>query len=233
MGESTGALVVKPSIGPLKGMRMREPFSGLSHLSGAALSLIGLIILLTMARGDAWRITSFAIYGASLLILYSASAVYHLVNVEPDILEWLRKSDHAGIFILIAGTYTPVCLVPLHGAWGWSLLGVVWAIAVAGVLLEIFWRAMPDWVDLTLYLLMGWLALIAIGPIAHAVSGAALHWLIAGGVLYTVGAAVYASRRPRLWPGVFGSHDLWHLFVLGGSAAHFMMILTFSVPPAR
>ncbi|MCA1597078.1 MAG: hemolysin III family protein, partial [Chloroflexi bacterium] len=119
---------------------MREPFSGLSHLAGALLSVAGLITLLLLAHGDSWRVTSFAIYGASLILLYSASAVYHLAPAEPAALDRLRRCDHAGIFILIAGSYTPVCLVALRGGWGWTLFGIVWGVALVGVVMEILWR---------------------------------------------------------------------------------------------
>lgn len=217
---------------PRSRFHMREPFSGLSHLAGAAMSLAGLVLLLALSGGDPWRTTSFGIYGASLVILYSASATYHLWSADEETLERLRKFDHVGIFLLIAGSYTPVCLVPLRDVWGWSLLGVVWGIAVLGILAVLFWRGMPIWFDLVLYIVMGWVAILGIGHIAHAIGSAGVWWLISGGVFYTVGAVVYASKRPRLWPNTFGSHDLWHIFVLAGSACHFMMMLCFVHPPS-
>ena len=213
--------------------RLREPFSGISHLFGAALSIAGLAVLLVLSRGDGWRLTSFSIYGASLIVLYSASGIYHSLPVGPTALERLRKFDHCGIFFLIAGSYTPICLGPLRSTspgWAWSLFGVVWAIALVGILSEILWPSMPPWFDLMLYLIMGWMALIGIGPLIHVFSSAALAWLIGGGIVYSIGAIFYATERPRLWPGVFGSHDLWHIFVLGGSFSHFMMMLTFAMP---
>jgi hemolysin III len=120
--------------------------------------------------------------------------------------------------------------VPLRSAWGWSLFGVVWGLALFGSLLEIAPRLAPRWVGLALYLVMGWLALIAMGPLTRTLPAAALAWLLAGGIVYTVGAVVYAIERPRLWPGIFGAHDLWHLFVLGGSACHFVLMLRFVLP---
>jgi hemolysin III len=164
------------------------------------------------------------------VLLYLASALYHLLPVSPRNLERLRIFDHVGIYLLIAGTYTPICLVPLRGGWGWSLLGVIWGLAVFGCAIEIGWRKAPQWLGLVLYLLMGWLAVIAMGPITKTLPAAAVGWLVAGGVVYTLGAVVYALERPRLWPGIFGPHDLWHIFVLGGSACHFVLMLLFVVP---
>jgi hemolysin III len=142
----------------------------------------------------------------------------------------LRIFDRVGIYLLIAGTYTPLCLVPLRGAWGWSLLGVVWGLALVGSLCEIAWRRAPDWLGLVLYVLMGWLIVIAAGPLTRTLSGAGLGWLMAGGVVYSVGTVIFATERPRLWPGVFSAHELWHLFVLGGSACHFVMMVRFVAP---
>jgi hemolysin III len=205
-------------------LQLREPFSGLSHLGGAALGLAGLVALVSLAWGKPWHVSGFAVYGASLVLLYVASALYHLLPVSPLNQERLRIFDHVGIYLLIAGTYTPVCLVPLRGGWGWSLLGVVWGLALFGCVVEIAWRRAPRWLGLSLYLVMGWLAVFALGPLAQTLP-AAVGWLVAGGIVYSIGAVVYAVERPRLWPGRFGSHDLWHVLVLGGSACHFVMML--------
>jgi hemolysin III len=220
-----------PSAPPRTGrrFRLREPFSGLSHLGGAALGVAGLVLLVSLAHGKPWHVSSFAVYGATLVLLYMASALYHLLPVGPIHLERLRIFDHVAIYLLIAGTYTPVCLVPLRGGWGWSLLGVVWGLALFGSVVEIAWRSAPRWLGLAIYLVMGWLAVIAMGPITRTLPSAAVGWLVAGGILYSIGAVVYAIERPRLWPGIFGSHDLWHIFVLGGSACHFVLML-FVVP---
>jgi hemolysin III len=206
-------------------IRFKEPFSGLSHLVGAGLGIAALVALVSLARGKPWHLTAFSIYGATLILLYSASALYHLLPVSPRTVGRLQMFDHIGIYLLIAGTYTPVCLVPLRGSWGWSLFGVVWGLAVTGIAIRVGWRSAPPWLGLALYLCMGWLAVVAIPPLARAFSAPALTWLVGGGLLYTVGAAIFALERPRLWPGRFGSHDLWHIFVLGGSACHFMLML--------
>jgi hemolysin III len=216
---------------PARGrFKLREPFSGLSHLGGAALGIVALVVLLILGRGKPWHVSGFAIYGATLVLLYTASALYHLLPVGEVHLERLRIFDHVAIYWLIAGTYTPICLVPLRGGWGWSLFGIVWGLALFGSGVEIFWRSAPRWLGLVLYLLMGWLAVVALDPLTHTLPRAALGWLVAGGMVYSLGAVVYAIERPRLWPGIFGSHDLWHLFVLGGSACHFVLMLLFVVP---
>jgi hemolysin III len=191
---------------------------------------VALVVLVVLARGKPWHVSGFAIYGATLVLLYTASALYHLLPVSPRNLERLRIFDHVGIYLLIAGTYTPICLVPLRGGWGWSLFGVVWGLALFGSAVEIFWRSAPQWLGLVLYLVMGWVAVVALDPLTHSLPRAALGWLVAGGMVYSLGAVVYAIERPRLWPGIFGSHDLWHLFVLGGSACHFVLMLLFVVP---
>jgi hemolysin III len=210
--------------------KIREPFNGLSHLIGAVLGIAALVVLVCLARGKPWHVSAFAIYGATLILLYLASALYHLLPVSERGVERLRTVDRVGIYLLIAGTYTPLCLVPLRGAWGWSLFGVVWGLALLGSLCEIVWRRAPHWLGVVLYVLMGWLIVVAAGPLTRTLSGAGLAWLIAGGVVYSVGTVIFATERPRLWPGVFSSHELWHLFVLGGSACHFVMMVRFVAP---
>src|SRR5438128_1202421 len=159
--------------------RFRDPFSGFSHLCGAGLGVAALVTLLSLAWGKPWHVSAFAIYGASLILLYTASAIYHLHPFCPIRTPKLRLFDHAGIYLLIAGTYTPVCLVPLRGSWGWSLFGVVWGLALFGIIAEIVWRSAPYWLSLVLYLIMGWLVLIALGPLARILPHAAIGWLFA------------------------------------------------------
>lgn len=206
---------------------IREPFNGLSHGAGALLAVVGLVALLLSAAGRPWHVVSFAIYGASLVLLFLASCLYHSLRVPPERIRKLLVFDQVAIYVLIAGTYTPICLVPLRGPWGWSLLGVIWGIALTGIALRIWWRRSPPWVPVALYLVMGWLAAIAAQPLAASLPASAPAWLFGGGVAYTVGAVVFASQRPRMWPGRFSSHELWHLFVLGGSACHYVTIYSF------
>src|SRR5262249_358481 len=173
--------------------RVREPFSGFSHLTGAVLGVAALVALVELARGKPWHVSAFVIYGASLILLYTASALYHLLPVGPRWTSPLQIFDHVGIYLLVPGAYTPGGLVPPRGGgWGWSRFGVVWGIAVAGIAIECGWRTAPRWLGLSLYLVMGWLALVAISPLAHTLPAPALRWLVSGGLLYTVGAVIFA-----------------------------------------
>jgi len=211
---------------------MREPFSGLSHLFGAVLAAAGLVALLSMAvsAGSAERGVALGIYGASLVGLYTASALYHLLPVSAAATARLRKLDHAMIFVLIAGTYTPVCLLALDGAWRWGLLVTVWSLALGGVLLKLRRIGARPWLTVSLYLGLGWLSLAAIPALVVALPPGALAWLAAGGLVYSAGAAVYAAKRPDILPGTFGHHGLWHLFVIGGSACHFWALARYVAP---
>jgi hemolysin III len=204
--------------------------SGLLHLAALAFAMPAAIYLIVQAVGKPWHVCAFAIYGASLMTLFGASALYHLLPVNARHQEILRRLDHSGIHLLIAGTYTPICLVALRGGWGWSLFGVIWGLAITGIVLETAWQKGARVVGLLLYVLMGWLALLAIGPLLRTLSVAGFGWLLAGGVVYSIGAIVYARERPRLWPGVFGAHDLWHLFVIAGVACHFVLMQRFVLP---
>jgi len=209
----------------------KHPFSGLSHLAGAALSLVGLLVLIVAAGGKPWHTVAFAVYGATLVVLYTASALYHLLHVPRAQEERLYALDRAAIFALIAGTYTPICLIALPPAWGWSLLGVVWGLAAVGIVVDILARCRtPHWLQALLYLVTGWVALVALGPLVRALPPAGLGWLAAGCLVYTVGAVVCVTERPRLKPGLFGAHDLWHVLVLAGSICHFILMLLFIAP---
>ena len=210
--------------------RIKDPFCGVSHGIGAALSLAALITLLVVAGGRVWHTVSFAVYGATLIILYSASCLYHSLMVEERHVERLMRFDHVGIFLLIAGTYTPVCLVVLRGPWGWSMFAAEWVMAAIGIAGIMLLKRMPSWLRVVIYLGMGWLAVIALAPLRAALPPAAIAWLFAGGIVYSVGTVIYATEWPDLWPGRFTAHDLWHLFVLGGSACHFVMMLAFIAP---
>jgi len=206
---------------------IREPFCGLSHLLGVILSVLGLVVLLVLARGRPWHLAGFAIFGTSLILLYTASTLYHSLPVAPTYIDRLRRFDLVAIFLLIAGTYAPLCLVPLRGAWGWSLLATEYGIALIGSAIVVLRRrGMPDGVRTFLYALMGWLIVVALIPLRHAVSPVVIGWLLAGGIAYSLGAIIFAMDRPHLWPGRFSAHDLWHVFVLAGSASHFVMVMS-------
>ena len=205
----------------------REPASALTHLIGAILSVGALAALIYRGAvsGTAWHVVSFTVFGVSLIVLYTASTLYHGLALSPRAKLAFRRLDHMMIFVLIAGTYTPFCLVPLRGSWGWPLFGVIWGCAALGMIVKIFWMNAPRWLSLGLYLLMGWLVVVAAYPLSQSVTAASLTWLGVGGLLYTVGAVFYAVKWPSPWPGRFGFHEIWHLFVMAGSAAHFVAVL--------
>jgi hemolysin III len=200
-------------------------------LAGGLLACVGLLVLLASA-GRTDQIVAFGIFGLSLVALYSASALYHLLPLSPTGVARLRRVDHMMIFVLIAGTYTPFCLLALEGAWRVGLLGVIWSLALCGVLLKIFWMGTPRWLSVALYLGMGWVAVIAAPALFLAVPAGGMIWVLGGGLLYTAGALVYALKRPNPAPGTFGFHELWHLFVVAGSACHYWAVLRYLVPLA-
>jgi len=209
---------------------LRDPVSGLIHLGAAVAALIGLIALLVMGRGNAVKAASLLIYGLSLILLFSASAAYHLVNSEPERIKRLRRADHAAIYLLIAGTYTPICLSFFTGFWRWGPLVIVWIMAIVGVTVKLFIMA-PRWVTAGIYLVMGWLSVLAARAILSSMPTGAIVWLVMGGVLFTVGAVVYLTKKPDPWPGVFGFHEVWHIIVIFGCLAHFILIAAFVAAP--
>ena len=196
-----------------------ERFNAWTHLVGAVMSVVGATVLIVMASlvGDPWKIVSVSVFGASLILLYSSSTLYHSLRGRAK--NVLRKLDHLSIYLLIAGTYTPFCLVTLRGPWGWSLFGVVWALAVAGMLQEIKPRSEARIMSLVIYAIMGWVVVVAIKPLLAHIETAGFVWLVTGGLLYTIGIIFYAfDSRFRHW------HGIWHLFVIGGSLAHYVAI---------
>jgi hemolysin III len=205
-------------------MRIREPVNGVSHLVGLLLAAAGTILLLRLARGPG-QLLAFAIYGTTLILLYGASTLYHSLQLSERPLRALRTLDHIAIYFLIAGTYTPVALVTLNGKLGWTILAAVWLIALAGIPFKLFFLDAPVWLSTATYLGMGYLALVAVVPLARAVSYEGLAWLIAGGIAYTVGAVIYARERPDPFPGRFGHHEIWHLLVLAGSGCHYAFMV--------
>lgn len=209
--------------------KMKDPVSGLTHLLGAILAIPCTVMLIIEASIHAtpWHIVSFSIFGASLILLYTASSIYHLLPISEKATVVLRRIDHMMIFVLIAGTYTPICLVPLRGVWGYSLLIAVWVIATAGILLKAFWINAPRWLSTGIYVLMGWIVVFAFYPLCKSISTSAIILLTAGGVAYTLGAVIYAVKWPRFNLKGFGFHEIFHLFVMGGSALHvvFMFFL--------
>lgn len=197
----------------------------LTHGLGVFLSVAGLVLMVVFAtlHGDAWHIVSTAIFGGALVLLYASSTLYHSFRSEQR-RRVLQKFDHAAIFLLIAGTYTPFVLVTLRGAWGWSLFGVVWGLAVIGVALKFWFAGRFRFASTGIYLGMGWLVMIALKPLMAVLPAAGLRLLIAGGLCYTGGAVFY------LWKRLPYHHAIWHLFVLGGSACHWAAVFYYVIP---
>jgi len=207
--------------------KLRDPVSGLTHFGAAIASAFGLAVLLVVARDAGERQVPLLVYGGSLVLMFSSSAAYHLVKSSPKVEEILRKLDHAAIYLLIAGTYTPICLHFFTGFWRWGLLAIIWSMAVIGIAVKAFIVNAPRWLTAGVYLAMGWLSLLAIREMLIAMPLGALVWLLVGGLCFTVGAVVYSTRRPDFFPGVFGFHEVWHIFVILGCLSHFILVAAF------
>ena len=206
----------------------RDPVSGLTHLASALAAVAGLVALLLAAPADPRRQAAVAIYGISLVLLFSASASYHLIKASPRTELLLRRLDHSAIFILIAGSYTPISLIVLSGVLGTIVLATIWTLAAVGILLKVvFIEKVSRRVSAGLYILMGWLALAVVVPLVRELPLGGLLWLLAGGLLYTGGAVIYARKMLDLIPGVFGSHEVWHIFVSAAAAAHYVLIFCY------
>jgi len=202
-----------------------ELANSLTHGVGAVLAVGGLVVLLTLTalRGDVWHVVSCSIYGSTMVVLYSASTLYHGASA-PRAKGALQIFDHSAIFLLIAGTYTPFSLVSLRGPWGWSIFGTVWGLAAAGIVLEIaFPRRWPA-LSLALYIAMGWVVVVAVKPLLMALAPGGLVLLLLGGIAYTAGIGFY------VWHRLPYNHAVWHLFVLAGTVLHFFAVLFFVVP---
>src|SRR5918999_4695088 len=178
------------------------------------------------------QLVAFGVFGFSLIALYTASALYPLLPLSPASVARLRRADHITIFVLIAGTYTPFCLLALDGGWRVGLLSLVWGLALCGILLKILWMEAPRWLSVALYLGIGWVAVIAAPALFRAVPAGGMVWVLGGALVYSAGALVYWLQRPNPIPGVLGFHELWHLFVMVGSACHFWAVLGYIAPLA-
>jgi hemolysin III len=205
---------------------VEEVANTITHGIGLLLSVVGFVVLLVLAalRGTAWHIVACSIYGATLICLYTASTLYHAV-ISPRVKRALRIFDHSAIYLLIAGTYTPFLLVSLRGPWGWSLFGVIWGLALAGVLFKFWFVERFVILSTAIYIAMGWLVVIAAKPVITHVPFTALIWLLVGGLAYTGGVIFFAAKR------IPYSHAIWHLFVLAGSICHYFAVLSTVIPP--
>ncbi len=202
-----------------------EIANSITHGIGFGLSIFGLVMLLVLAssKGDVWRIVSFSIYGSSLVLLYAASTFYHSFQ-QKKVKSIFRIIDHSAIYILIAGTYTPFALVTLRGIWGWTILGIIWGLGLMGITYKIIFKTRYEILSTTFYLLMGWLAVVAFGPLLQRLPAGGVIWLIIGGLFYSLGVIFFAIRKIPF------NHTIWHLFVLGGSISHYIAMLFYVLP---
>ncbi len=207
---------------------IREPGSALTHFVGMMMAIFAAIPLLVKAgiTSNARTFLAMAIFMGSMILLYAASTTYHSVNLAGSRLRIFRKIDHMMIFVLIAGSYTPVCLIVLGGQLGYTLLAVVWGIAIAGIIIKACWINCPKWFSSLLYIAMGWVCVFVFGRLLELLPTAAFLWLLAGGIIYTIGGIIYALKLPLFNSKhkAFGSHELFHLFVMGGSICHFIFM---------
>lgn len=209
---------------------IREPINGFTHLAGAILSfvaLIAMVIKASMTTPSPLSLTAVIIFGISMILLYSASATYHMVIARAKVIAFLRKLDHSMIFILIAGTYTPFCLISLKGITGWVLFSLVSAIAVSGVVFKLVWFHCPRWLSTSLYIGMGWLIIFFAAPLSESLSSQGLFLLILGGILYTIGGIIYGVKPKFLVMKHWGHHEIFHIFILLGTLAHFLSVFLF------
>lgn len=213
--------------------KVRDFVSGLTHCIGAVLSLIGLVILIVFASiwGNAYNVVSFTIFGTSLFLLYLFSTLYHWLNISDKGIKVFRKFDHIMIYILIAASYTPICLGPLRGPWGWSIFGVIWGFAILGTILTSVWINAPRALTTGIYVAMGWIVVIAIYPLVNVFKQAnllySLLWLLIGGIFYTIGGIIYGLKWPKVKFKGFGFHEIFHIFVMLGSACQYWFILKY------
>lgn len=210
-------------------LTLREPMNGFTHFLGIIFSVAVLLLLPLRNNGESSTVyqVSYIIFGTAMLLLFTASTLYHWLPSEGKRLELLRKIDHIMIFIFIAASYTPVCLISLKGVWGYSILTVVWVAAAGGFFMKILWLNAPRKLYTGIYLLMGWVVIAGIYPLINAFSSEGMMWLIAEGILYTTGAVIYAFKKPDPYPGVLGFHEIFHIFILGGAFCQFIVVYKF------
>lgn len=206
---------------------LREPINGLTHLIGAILSVIALIALTTKATldiGSSIAIGSSIMFGISMILLYSASATYHSVISTDKVIKNLKKLDHSMIFILIAGSYAPYCLIALHNKVGYILFGAVLLFGIAGIVFKLFWVTCPKWLSSVMYIAVGWFAIFAIYPLSKVLPTPGFVLLVLGGIMYTIGGVIYAFKDDRIKIGSFGTHEIFHIFIMLGTLCHFLSV---------
>ncbi len=211
-----------------------EVINTITHILGAIFSVLGTVILVVLSAKEAtvWHVVSFSVYGASLIMLFLASTLHHGLNLSEKLNELFRLFDYLAIYLLIAGTYTPLCLVVQRNVWGWSLFGVVWGLTVIGITIKSVFPELPKWVSNTFYIGIGWIGVILILRSLPIIGITGFALILTGGVLYTVGALIFYFEKPNPIPGKFGFHEIWHLFVLTGAVLHYLFMY-FIVLPIR
>ena len=210
----------------------REPINGFTHLGGAVISFVGLLALViktTLNEPSIVNIAAVIVFGISLILLYSASATYHLVMASDIVIAFLRKIDHSMIFILIAGSYAPYCLIGLGGVVGWSMFIIIACIGICGVLFKMIWFKCPRWISTTIYIGMGWMALFIVVPLYNAIPKEGLFLLALGGIFYTIGAVIYGLKPKSLKFKHLGFHEIFHIFILLGSVCHYISVFQYVI----
>jgi len=205
----------------------KELTSAFTHLGGAIFAIIGTVLLLINSKNsnNAATLAAFLIFGISMILLYSTSTIYHLIDKSKQKAKLvMRKLDHIMIFVFVAGSYTPICLLVLNNSIGYKLLTLVWSITLVGTFIKLFWITAPNWVSSVLYISMGWLAVLVLSPLVSMMPSGGMYWLFLGGIFYTIGGVIYGMRRPNINKSYFGFHELFHIFVLAGSLCHYVLM---------
>jgi hemolysin III len=208
----------------------RRPLSGRMHLAAALAAVVGSVVLILTGRPDPVKMIALAVYGLSLIFLLGSSAAYHLIRADPTVIVRLRKLDHAAIYVLIAGSYTPICAIMFRGFWRWGFLTVIWSLAAAGIIVKMFIITAPRWITAGVYVILGWSSLASAGEAWRALPAGALIGLAVGGLIYTIGAVIYITKKLDLFPGKFGFHEVWHVFVILAALAHYLTIAVYIAP---
>jgi hemolysin III len=211
----------------------RRPLSGLMHLAAALAAVAGSVVLILTGGTSPTKAIVLGVYGLSLVLLFGSSSAYHLIQAGPEAIGRLRKLDHAAIYGLIAGSYTPICAIMFSGFWRWGFLAVIWSLAAAGIIVKMFIIKAPRWITAGVYVLLGWLSLAAAAEARRALPAGALIGLAVGGLIYTIGAVIYITKKLDLFPGKFGFHEVWHIFVILAALAHYITIAVYVAPPRR
>jgi len=203
----------------------KELTSAFTHLGGAIFGVVGTVLLLNSKNLNGITVAAFLIFGISMVLMYSTSTIYHFIDRSKQKAKLvMRKLDHIMIFVFVAGSYTPICLLTLRGSVGYKLLSLVWSITVIGTVIKLFWITAPNWVSSLLYISMGWVAVLVLSPLTSKMPSGGIYWLVLGGILYTIGGVIYALKRPNLNDTYFGFHELFHIFILAGSLCHYIMM---------